>query len=181
SVRDAIRVLELTGLVVARHGEGNVVAEVSTETLLAPIAQLLLRKRELVAELLDVRKLLEPGLAARAAVHASDEQIATMENILSRQRAKALRGESTVEEDSEFHYAIALAAQNGVVVKLLDMLMDLLRETRSRSLQVQGRLERSLAGHRRVLEAIKRRDPAAAERAVRRHLEEIESIVLKEL
>jgi GntR family transcriptional regulator, transcriptional repressor for pyruvate dehydrogenase complex len=181
SVRDAIRVLELTGLVVARHGEGNVVADVSTETLLAPIAQLLLRKRELVAELLDVRKLLEPGLAARAAVHASDEQIATMENILSRQRAKALRGESTVEEDSEFHYVIALAARNGVVVKLLDMLMDLLRETRSRSLQVEGRLARSLAGHRRVLEAIKGRDPAAAERAVRRHLEEIESIVLKEL
>jgi GntR family transcriptional repressor for pyruvate dehydrogenase complex len=181
SVRDAIRVLELTGLVVARHGEGNVVADVSTETLLAPIAQLLLRKRKLVAELLDVRKLLEPGLAARAAVHASEDQIASMEGILSRQRAKALRGESTVEEDSEFHYAIALAAQNGVVVKLLDMLMDLLRETRSRSLQVQGRLERSLAGHRRVLEAIKRRDPAAAERAVRRHLEEIESIVLKEL
>jgi DNA-binding FadR family transcriptional regulator len=46
---------------------------------------------------------------------------------------------------------------------------------------VEGRLARSLAGHRRVLEAIKGRDPAAAERAVRRHLEEIESIVLKEL
>jgi GntR family transcriptional repressor for pyruvate dehydrogenase complex len=181
SVRDAIRVLELTGLVVARHGEGNVVADVSTETLLAPIAQLLLRKRKLVAELLDVRKLLEPGLAARAASNASDEDIARMESILSRQRDKALRGESTVEEDSEFHYAIALAAQNGVVLKLLDMLMDLLRETRVRSLQVEGRLERSLAGHVRMLEAIKRRDPAAAERAVRRHLEEIASIVLKVL
>jgi GntR family transcriptional repressor for pyruvate dehydrogenase complex len=181
SVRDAIRVLELTGMVIARHGEGNVVADVSTETLVAPIAMLLLRKRKLVAELLDVRKMLEPPLAARAAVHATGEQIAQLESILRRQHDKAQRGQPAVEEDSEFHYTIALAAQNSVVLKLLDVLMDLLRETRARSLQVEGRRERSLAGHKRVLEAIKRRDPAAAERAVRHHLEEIESMVLKEL
>ena len=181
SVRDALRVLELTGLVVTRHGEGNVVADVSAETLVAPISLLLVRKRKLVIELLDVRKMLEPGLAARAARHATREQIDALEDILRRQREKAARGESTVEEDSQFHYTIALAAQNSVVLKLLDVLMDLLRETRARSLQVAGRLERSLAGHRRVLEAIKARDAAAAERAVRKHLEEIASIVLKEL
>ncbi|HYS80574.1 MAG TPA: FadR/GntR family transcriptional regulator [Anaeromyxobacteraceae bacterium] len=181
SVRDAIRVLELTGMVIARQGEGNVVADVSTDTLVAPIAMLLLRKRTLVAELLDVRKMLEPALAARAAVHASTDQIARLESILQRQHDKAARGQPAVEEDSEFHYTIALAAKNSVVLKLLDVLMDLLRETRARSLQVDGRRERSLAGHRRVLEAIKRRDPAAAERAVRQHLEEIEAVVLKEL
>ncbi len=181
SIRDAIRVLELAGLVVARQGEGNVVADVSASTLVAPIALLLLRKRKLVAELLDVRKMLEPALAARAAVHASDEQIARLEEIFRRQRDKALRAESTVEEDSEFHYVLALAARNSVVLKVLDVLMDLLRETRARSLQTPGRPERSLAGHRRILDAVRRRDPGGAERAVRQHLEEIESIVLKKL
>ncbi len=181
SVRDAIRTLELSGLVVARHGEGNVVADVSPETLVAPLATLLLRKRKLVAELLDVRKILEPALAARAAVHASEADLAHLEDVLRRQRERAARGESTVEEDSEFHYAIALAAGNSVVRKLLDVLMGLLRETRARSLQVEGRLQRSLAGHRRVLDAIERRDAPAAERAVRQHLEEIEAMVMKTL
>ncbi len=181
SVRDAIRTLELTGLVVPRHGEGNVVADVSPETLVAPLATLLLRKRKLVGELLDVRKMLEPALAARAAVHASDEQIAHLDEVLRRQAEKTARGESTVDEDAEFHYAIAVAAGNSVVRKLLDVLMDLLRETRGRSLQVPGRLERSLAGHRRVLEAIRGRDAEEAERAVRQHLEEIESMVMKRL
>ena len=181
SVRDAIRALELTGFVIARHGEGNVVADVSADTLVAPIATLLLHKRKLVAELLDVRRMIEPALAARAAVHASDEEIAHLEEILGRQREKTARGESTVEEDSQFHYSIALAAGNSVVRKLLDVLMDLLRETRARSLQVEGRLERSLAGHRRVLDAIRRRDARGAERAVRQHLDEIESIVMKKL
>jgi GntR family transcriptional repressor for pyruvate dehydrogenase complex len=141
----------------------------------------LVRKRELISELLDVRKMLEPALAARAAENATPEDVERLEQILKRQREKALRGESWVEEDSEFHDVIARAARNSVVLKVLDVLMDLLRETRARTLQVDGRLQRSLAGHRRVLEAIKRRDPAAAERAVKQHIEEIESIVLKKL
>ena len=63
----------------------------------------------------------------------------------------------------------------------LDVLMDLLRESRTRSLQVPGRLERSFAGHQRVLRAIKRRDAAGAENAVRQHLQEIEEVVMRKL
>jgi GntR family transcriptional repressor for pyruvate dehydrogenase complex len=181
SVRDAIRILELAGLVVPRQGEGTVVADVSPDAVVMPLASVLLRKRELIAELLDVRKMIEPALAARAAERASPEEIARLEEILRRQRLKLRRGESTVEDDSEFHYAIALAAKNSVVRRVVDVLMQLLHETRTRSLQSRGRPARSLAGHRRILAAIKRRDPPAAERAVRRHVEEIESIVLNEL
>ncbi len=181
SVRDAIRTLELVGLVVPRQGEGTVVADVSPEAVVMPIASVLGRKRELIAELLDIRKMIEPALAARAAVHASPEEIARLEEILRRQQEKTARGEPAVEEDTEFHYVIALAAKNGVVRRVIDVLMRLLRETRARSLQTHGRPQRSLAGHRRILEAIKRRDAAAAERAVRRHVEEIEAIVLKKL
>lgn len=181
SVRDAIRILEIAGLVVPRQGEGTVVADVSPDAVVMPLASVLLRKRELIGELLEVRKMIEPALAARAVERASPEEIARLEEILRRQREKMLRGEATVEDDSEFHYAIALAARNSVVRRVVDVLMQLLHETRTRSLQTRGRPQRSLAGHRRILAAIKRRDPAAAERAVRRHVEEIESIVLNEL
>jgi GntR family transcriptional repressor for pyruvate dehydrogenase complex len=181
SVRDAIRTLEIVGLVVPRQGEGTVVADVSPEAVVMPIAAVLGRKRELISELLDIRKMIEPALAARAAERATPEEIARLEDILRRQRVKTQRGEPAVEEDAEFHYELALAAKNGVVRRVIDVLMRLLRETRARSLQTHGRPERSLAGHRRIVEAIKRRDPAAAERAVRRHVEEIESIVLKKL
>ncbi|HEX9578639.1 MAG TPA: FCD domain-containing protein, partial [Myxococcales bacterium] len=74
-----------------------------------------------------------------------------------------------------------LAARNSVILKVLDLLMDLLRESRTRSLQVPGRIERSYAGHRRILRALKRRDAGAAETAVRKHLKEIEDIVLRQL
>ena len=181
SVRDAIRILELAGLVVPRQGEGTVVADLAPETVAAPIAAILLRKRELIGELLDVRRMIEPALAARAAERATPEEIARLEVILERQSARAARGEPSVDEDSEFHYQIALAAKNGVVRSVLDVLMQLLRETRARSLQAPGRPRRSLEGHRRIVEAIARHDPEGAERAVRLHLEEIEAIVMKGL
>jgi len=136
------------------------------------------RRREMVSELLDFRKMLEPPLAARAATHASSEEVLEMEGILRKQEEKLSLGEAAIAEDAEFHYSIALASGNSVVLKVIDLLMDLLRDTRERSLQVSGRPEKSLAGHRRILSAIKRSDAEAAMSAMRRHIEDIEEIVL---
>jgi len=181
SVRDAIRKLELLGLVEPRQGSRTVVREPSADVLSTPLTSVLLQQRKVVEELLDFRKMLEPPLARRAAQHASAEQLANMEDVLRRQEAKLHSGEIAVEEDSDFHYCIALAAKNSVVVKVVDVLMDLLRKTREHSLQTAGRQQKSLAGHRHILAALKRGDAFAAESAMRRHLSEIEKIVLQEL
>jgi len=143
-----------------------------------PFANALERKKELVGELLDFRKMLEPPLAARAATHASVEEISEMEEILRRQEEKQRAGEAAVAEDTEFHYSVAMASDNSVVIKVLDILMDLLRDTRERSLQVEGRGQKSLAGHRRILAAIRSHDAEAAKAAMRRHIEDVEEIVL---
>ncbi|MGA2643980.1 MAG: FadR/GntR family transcriptional regulator [Candidatus Sulfotelmatobacter sp.] len=180
SVRNAIRTLELMGLLEPRQGIGTVVCSPRPEPANS-ITAALLEKRKMVAELIDVRKMIEPAMAGRAAQHISRDAIADMENILVRQKAKVLQGGLGIEEDSEFHYAIALASDNSVILKVVDVLMDLLRETRASSLQVEGRQEKSLAGHHRILSALKLGDAAAAESAMRRHLQEIENVVLKKL
>jgi GntR family transcriptional repressor for pyruvate dehydrogenase complex len=181
SVRDAIRKLELLGLVEPRQGAGTVVREVTTEAVISPLAKVIAHKRQLVSELLDFRKMIEPPLAARAAIHATPEQIAAMEEILGRHEEKVAGGHLAIKEDSEFHYSIATASGNTIVLKVLDIVMDMLRETRSRSLQTRGRPEKSLAGHRRIMSAIKHRDPEAAEDAMRQHISNIERIVLHKL
>jgi GntR family transcriptional regulator, transcriptional repressor for pyruvate dehydrogenase complex len=181
SIRDAIRRLEMVGLVEPRQGAGTVVREISTDALVNPLTNVIAHRRQLVGELLDFRKMLEPPLAARAAAHASGGEIAGMDEILQRQDRKVRAGELAVEEDSEFHYRIALASGNSVVLKVMDVVMDLLRETRSRSLQTEGRPQKSLAGHRRILVAIKRRDAAAAESAMRQHIKDVEKMVSDKL
>lgn len=163
-----------------RQGEGTVVRALSPDALVTPVASLLARNRTLLAELMDVRLMIEPGLAARAALHASEDDLNTLADIFARQQELVAQGESAIEADSEFHDAIATAAKNRVVLRVVDVLMDLLEESRTRSLQVAGRPQRSLAGHRRILEAIRRHDAPAAENAMRQHLEEIASVVLEQ-
>ena len=58
SIRDAIRSLELIGMVEPRQGAGTVVREISADALMNPLASMLTRQRELVSELLDFRKML---------------------------------------------------------------------------------------------------------------------------
>ena len=179
SIRDAIRSLELMGMVEPRQGAGTIVRQISSDSLVHPLANARKRKEELVGELLDFRKMLEPSLAARAATRASPEELAEMEDILKRQDEKLRNGESTIAEDTEFHYAIALASGNSVVRKVLDTLMDLLRDSRERSLQVDGRPQKSLAGHRKILAALNRHDADAAKLAMRHHIEDVEKMLLK--
>ena len=181
SIRDAIRSLEAVGLVEPRQGIGTVVREVPADAVVAPVASVLLQKRKVIHELLDVRKIIEPALARRAALHASPEQISEMRAILRRQEEKVRRGELATDEDAAFHYAIALAADNSVMMKLVRVLMDLLRKARERWLQAQGRAEKSLAGHLRIIAALEQGDADAAEAAMRQHLSEIEQIVLRKL
>ena len=180
SVRDAIRSLELVGLLEPRQGIGTIVCSPA----ISPADSLALaihEKREEIVELLEVREMIEPHLAQRAARNITPDEIAEMEDVLARQEAKMGAGELGIEEDSEFHYNIALASHNSAILKVMDALMELLRETRERSMQVEGRQEKSLASHRLILEALKRGDAAGAEAAMRQHLHQVETIVLKTL
>ncbi len=177
SVRDAIRVLETQGLVEPRHGEGTVVRQISIDAIVSPLADALAATKDLTADLFDMRKMLEPPLARAAAFRATAEDVRALEEIVARQTGRVRAGEIAIEEDSAFHYRIATAAKNQVVLRTIDVLMDLLRESRVRSLQGPGRAEKSLDGHRRILAAIRRRDPNGAAEEMRIHIEEIEMIL----
>lgn len=180
SVRDAIRVLEMQGLVEPRHGDGTVVREIPIDRLVRPLAAALSASKDLVAELFDMRKMLEPPLARAAALRATAEDVRALEEIVERQARRVQGGEVAIEEDNEFHYRLAAAAKNQVVLRTMDILMELLRDSRVRSLQSPGRAEKSLDGHRRILSAVRRGDPDLAVEAMRLHVEEIEQVLALE-
>ncbi len=177
SVRDAIRVLEVHGLVEPRHGEGTIVRQVPIDAIVAPLADAIAASRDLTADLFDMRKMLEPPLARAAALRATPEDLEALAAIISRQAERTRAGEIAIAEDTAFHYRIASAAKNQVVMRVIDVVMDLLQESRTRSLQGPGRADRSLAGHRRILAAIQAQDPEGAGEAMRSHIEEIEAVL----
>ncbi len=181
SVRSAFRVLELMGLIASRQGNGTYVAQVSPEALVTPLAAILTTQRHAIQELMDVRQMLEPPIAARAALRAGEDDVQELGEIVERQRARVEAGEPGVEEDTAFHYALAVACKNGVILQIMDLTMNLLRETRSQWLQGRDRAAKSVAGHERVLRAVQARDPEAARRAMQEHIEEIAHTILDHL
>src|SRR5215475_10055277 len=85
SVREALRALQSRGLVDIRAGEGAFVRDISVETLIEPLALVILPHREAVGELFEARRLLEPAIAALAARRATAEELGEMERILEAQ------------------------------------------------------------------------------------------------
>src|SRR5204863_9976536 len=178
SVREALRALESLGLIEIRPGEGTFVREVSVESLIEPLALVMLSQREAIGELFEARRLIEPALAALAARRATPEELHEMDRILEEQAKEVAAGRTGLEQDAEFHSAIGAAAHNRAITRIAHAVMDLLRQSREESLNTPGRPTRSHEDHRRLLAAIRARNEAAARQAMIEHLEAVEGLVL---
>lgn len=178
SVREAIRALESLGLVKIKSGDGTYIAS-SLQTLLSPLNSIILQQKDVLLDIFEARQIIEPEMAALAAKRADPEEVGQMAAILEEQARQVADGGTGMEADSAFHSMLAQAAKNKVILRLNDSIMDSLRETRERSLHTDGRPTRSLAGHQKILEAIRAKNPAGARRAMLEHLRAIEQNVLK--
>ncbi len=125
------------------------------------------------SSLVEVREILEPQIAALAAMRIPDELIATMQQAVDTMETALDNVDVFVEADLDFHLAMAEATQNLIIPALLDTIIDLLREQRKRTGLVNGGLKRGQYHHRKILEAVIDRDPEAARIAMQRHLEQV--------
>src|SRR5437773_7539423 len=105
SVREALRSLQSRGLIEIRAGEGAFVRDISVDTLIEPLALVILPHREAVGELFEARRLLEPAIAALAARRATPDEIAEMERILEEQSKEVVQGRTGLTQDAAFHAA----------------------------------------------------------------------------
>ncbi|MDE2303848.1 MAG: GntR family transcriptional regulator [Sphingomonadales bacterium] len=159
-LREAIRRLEGRKLLIRTANIGVRVAELSLRDL---------------HEILVMREALEGMAAALAAQAMSDAEIADLQALVeSHGRQKALRegtGYYQESHDEDFHVRIVRGSGNRRLAELLTGdLYYLLRVYRYRSSTRPGRARAALDEHRAVVEAIARRDGAAAEAAMRAHL-----------
>jgi GntR family transcriptional regulator, transcriptional repressor for pyruvate dehydrogenase complex len=181
SVREALRALEMQGVIESRQGGGTFVRTSDTEALVPPLAAAILRGRREMAEVLEVRELIEPGIARLAARRATAEHVTELENLVRRQRECIENGLPFIDEDTAFHYTLARAADNHILLRLHNVILDVLRESRQSYLHVPDRPQTSLRGHEVILGAIKKEDAEAAYRASLAHITEVRDGILRAL
>ena len=174
SVREALRTLETQGFLESRQGEGTYIASKPVESLVNPLASVIFTEKDSQMELFEMRRMIEPQIAYLAAERATQEEIAMMEQALVLQEEAIARGETGTDVDKSFHYIMAKATRNKVLLRLTDSMRDLLAESRDRYLQVEGRPVKSISRHRQVLDAIKARDGELAAQVMLEHMQDIE-------
>ncbi len=179
TVREAIFALETMKLVDRRQGNGTYVIASSEEALVLPLAASLFHEKDDLIDIFFLRKIIEPEIARLATENATSEEISELEEILAEQEREVALGMSPVRKDTDFHNLLARMSHNRVLERLLLALVDLLTHTRERYMQTEDRKQKSLRGHINIVDALKGQDGAAARRAMRRHLEEVEDALFK--
>ncbi|MGW0889716.1 FadR/GntR family transcriptional regulator [Saccharopolyspora sp. NPDC002578] len=175
SVRQAIVVLEVQGLVEVRHGGGTYLLRRTLDS--EPVDELVARRNRL-PDVLDAREGLETKLAELAAERRTEADVAEIDAALADMRAQVERGELGGDGDRRFHAAITAAAHSTMLAEFMRTIADEIAESRQESLRQPNRPPKSLAQHERIAEAIRAGNPRTASTAMRRHLRTVSRVRL---
>ncbi|MGO9075184.1 MAG: FadR/GntR family transcriptional regulator [Terriglobales bacterium] len=174
AVREAVKTLREKGLVEAYSGRGTFVTNGTSQSMRQSLDLMIrINPQEGLVNLAELRLILEPEIAGLAARRIEEQLVTTMREAVAVMDRNLRDPDAYVEADLDFHLALAEAAGNPLILSLLDSIVGLLREQRSRIFNVDGGPERGQFHHKRILAAIEQRDPEAARDAMRAHLKQV--------
>ncbi len=174
AIREAVKILREKGLIEIRPGKGTFVTNGTSTGMKQSLDRLVkYGSTDGSANLVEVREILEPEITALAASRMTDEFISSMREAVEAMESAYDDPDLYIEADLDFHLALAEATQNPIIPALMDTIIDLLREQRKRIALADGGLQRGQVHHKEILDAVIRRDPAAARRAMRDHLQQV--------
>jgi GntR family transcriptional repressor for pyruvate dehydrogenase complex len=174
AVREAVKALREKGLVEAFTGRGTFITDGTAQSIRQSLDRMIkIGQPEGSLQLAEVRAILEPEIAALAATRIEDAQIATLREAYAVMDTKQEDPDAFIEADLDFHLLLAEAAANPIILSLIDSIVGVLREQRMRIFNVEGGPQRGQHHHKKILDAIEKRDSAKARDAMRAHLEQV--------
>ena len=174
AVREAVKTLCEKGLVEAYSGRGTFVTAPKSQPVRHSVHWLVNNgDPHNAGYITELREILEPEFTALAAARIDEQQLAMMREAIDVMDRGMQDPVAYIEADLDFHLALAEAAANPLILSLLDSIVGLLREQRLRIFRVPGGPERGQIHHKRILEAVERRDTQKAWEAMRAHLAQV--------
>jgi GntR family transcriptional repressor for pyruvate dehydrogenase complex len=174
SVREALRSLQSLGLVQIAHGRGVfVTAAQSSPTLARNFHN---AARESLVELAEVRRIVEPELAALAAERGTDTQLNDIARLASQMEVQARPGRAFAEPaelDDHIHCCIALAACNPTLSRMIEQITALSQERRALTFMAPSTAAREVHYHQLIAEALCDRNAAQARLLMLSHMHDV--------
>ncbi len=175
SLREGMRTLAFMNIIDIRSGDGTYVSSLKPEVLVEHLDFVLSIDDSSIFQLLQVRQLIEPELAAIAAEKITDEELEELNECLYRIRDNRGKLSILTELDVDLHMLIAQAAHNPFLDRFMASLRFLSKKSRERTIQVPTIRRQAQEDHEAIVAAINARNPEAARKAMRNHLINIES------
>jgi GntR family transcriptional repressor for pyruvate dehydrogenase complex len=172
------------GILDIRQGEGTFIKEFHADMLSLPVSTAVLMRKDDLAHLLEIRRILEVGAVAAAASRRNESDLAAMKKALQEMKEAFGNEELGEQADFAFHLAIAEASQNPLLVSLMNsvsgIMVETMRETRRLWLYgEQVTSERLYHDHEGIYEAIEQQDEVLAQKRILEHLEAVEQVLSK--
>lgn len=178
TIREAIKSLELMGLVECIQGDGNYIAKSMDNSLTQPLSLMFLLEHGTLAQVQQLRSAMELSTAKAAAKVIQPQQLQKLESICTEMEQNLPESE-LAQIDKRFHYEIAQIAGNPLIIVLLNAIESLIVEeivdVRESMLQQPGSLDRIKSQHRDILNALKSGDPEASANAMTAHMSFVET------
>ncbi|MFT8351925.1 FadR/GntR family transcriptional regulator [Clostridium saccharoperbutylacetonicum] len=172
SIREAIRALEVIGLVESRRGAGNYIKTNFEDSLFEPLSVMFMLQESSPREMFDVRESLELQCARLSSKNIQDNELSLLAAILDRMYL-AENEEESLELDIKFHYIVAKASRNVLLINVLQVISQLMDEFikkfRMQILHVGNTKESLLEIHENLYRALKCRDEAKVYSAMKEH------------
>jgi len=172
-VREAVKLLGARGLVTVQPGRGTFIAEMSSDSVSDHLGRFFRLGNKSHSDLNELRRILEVEVACLAAQRAKPEHLAEMKRAIQEMDSNIKSAERYVAADMDFHLALAKATRNEMFPLLIEVLADLLRESRHMIFQVAGAPERGQLWHQRIYEAVMGHDTVAAREAMHQHMQQV--------
>jgi DNA-binding FadR family transcriptional regulator len=178
-VREALLSLSACGIVDVQKGKGAQVLKPTMDHVLDPFARFVNYKcgNDGLIYILKVRQIIEPKVAGLAAEYRSEAEFAHLSECIAEQKRSMEDRIKISEWDIEFHETLARASQNPVFPIILRPLFDVLMKFHSPVFNDGSVIERTIKSHEKILDAIKAKDPTAAQQAMEDHLTKAEENV----
>lgn len=182
SIREALRVLEIVGLVECKQGEGNFIRDSFQDSLFEPLSIMFILNECRVEEIFELRKVIETETAAIAAKEISHIELQELRELLDYMNASEDE-EERVKIDFKFHYAMAKASKNFLIVSILNTissLMDSFIKDARKEIINNKQKEKIEKQHETIFNALKNHHPGDAAEAMRLHMELINENLIKQ-
>ncbi len=170
AVREALKSLELVGVVRLKPGDGIYVSDPSLRHITRHVTFQWKTDKRKLKELLEIRKILELGAVELAVGHRDSEAIGDMARWVERMEAKVKKRLPAVEEDLAFHRALFRATGNETMLQFSEMLAEFFPESHE-----EPCTETTLNEHREIYDRLKQGDAPGARRVLEAHLDSLKT------